>query len=216
MERSHPLFPRLRQALYWHCTGPAEYEQILMDGFIRPNDGRVKKWGCYACQELGAVSIFDFHTPTEDIVLGEALKWRMFLTLFRPLTIIIGLDPARIPGHLVRYPHNKEGTIGNLIPWVEVCHVGPIPFNAMASHLLVCKVDDTQFHAVGKVLTRERVAAAQKEFGGIVQAEAARRESNHPKLMETILQDPDLRARIQAARERIKSLQNNPGSELGV
>src|SRR5439155_11009438 len=145
----HPLFKELRNGLFWHRTSPKEYRQIQTDGMISPNDGRIDRWGKpYACQELGGVSMFDFTTEAEDKVLWEAFKWQQFLGEFDPVTILLGMEDRRLPGKLIRYPQNKEGTTGNVIPWVEVCHFGPIPVSAVISYLLVCAVDYTQFRKV--------------------------------------------------------------------
>ena len=134
IEANHPLFRELRSDFLWHCTSPQEYRQIVKDGFIKPNDGRVQKWGNhpYACQELGGVSLFDFITEPEEKVLNQSIKWRQFLGCARPLTVIIGIKKSLLSGKLIRYPDSLTNTTGNVIPWVEVCHCGSIPITATA------------------------------------------------------------------------------------
>jgi hypothetical protein len=118
----HPILHELCNGLLWHRTSTKEYRQIRTDGFIKPNDGRVNRWGGkYACQQLGGISLFDFTTQSEAKILGEARKWQQFLGDAGPATMLLGLDKNRLSGPLVSYPANKQGTTGNVIPWVEVC-----------------------------------------------------------------------------------------------
>jgi hypothetical protein len=127
MDAEHPLFKELRNGLLWHRTSPDDYRQIRIDAAIKANDGRINRWGQkYACQQLDAVSLFDFTTEPEEKVLFEADKWHSFLGEFDPVTVLLGMDRDKLTGKLIPYPQNKEGTTGNVIPWVEVCHCGPI------------------------------------------------------------------------------------------
>src|SRR5262249_38197542 len=136
MDAEHPLFKELRNGLLWHRTSPDDYRQIQIDGVIRPNDGRINRWNQeYACQQLGAISLFDFTTAPEADVVWEAVKWHQFLGDFDPVTILLGMERHRLTGKLIPYPDNKEGTTGNVIPCVEVCHCGPIPTSAVSSYL---------------------------------------------------------------------------------
>jgi len=131
----HPLFRELRNGLLWHRTSADEYRHIRVDGAITPNDGRIDRWGKpYACQQLGGISLFDFSTESEERVLWEAIKWQQFLGDSDPVTILLGLDRDKLTGRLIPYPQNKEGTTGNVIPWVEVCHCGPIPASMVISY----------------------------------------------------------------------------------
>lgn len=140
------LFKELRNGLLWHCTSPGEFRQIQSDGYIRPNDGSINKWGGkYACQELGGVSLFDFSTRPESKVLESADRWRQFIGCAKPATIVLGLERSKLPGRLVPYPQNKEGTTGNIIPWVEICHCGPVPMQAIVMHLVICAADYSKF-----------------------------------------------------------------------
>ena len=107
---SHPLFLELRKNLLWHCTSVNEFKQIQRDAYIKPNDGSARKWGhrLTACQQFDAVSLFDFATEPADKVLSACPQWHQFLSCDTPLTIILGIEPSRITGRLVRYPENKD------------------------------------------------------------------------------------------------------------
>jgi hypothetical protein len=191
IQAGHPLFKQLRNGLLWHRTSGNDYRRINADGIIKPNDGRIDRWGGrpYACQQLGAVSLFDFTTQAEDKVLWEAVKWQQFLGDFDPVTVLLGIERSKLSGKLIPYPENKQGTTGNVIPWVEVCHCGPIPTSAIVSCLLVCSTDYTRFKTL-RNLDEQTLSLAEKEFGLIVQAELKRREARFS----------DWRAKIIAAK----------------
>lgn len=175
IEAGHPLFMELRNGLLWHRTSPEDFRRIQMDGAIKPNDGRINRWGQrYACQQLGATSLFDFTTAPEADVLFQAIKWQQFLGDFDPVTVLLGLGRNKLPGRLIPYPQNKEGTTGNVIPWVEVCHCGPIPLSAVTSYLLVCPVDYRRFEKLERV-DENGLNGVEKEFERIVTA--ARQEA---------------------------------------
>jgi hypothetical protein len=166
---THPLFRDLRNGLLWHSTGCREWQQIERAGSILPNNGRVNTWGKpTACQELGGVSLFDFTTAPEREVLEEAIKWEMFLSHKKPVTIVVGLQKARLPGRLTPYPENKEGTTGNIIPVVEVCHRGLIPISCIDQVLLVCPADVRRYRKLTK-LDAPALQSASDEFGPEVQ-----------------------------------------------
>jgi hypothetical protein len=164
MHAEHPLFNELRNGLLWHRTSPGDYRQIQVDGLIKPNDGRINRWGQrYACQQLGAVSLFDFTTESEEKILFEACKWHSFLGEFNPVTVLLGIGRSKLAGKLIPYPQNKEGTTGNVIPWVEVCHCGSISISAVTSYLLVCPVDYGRFK---KVLALDEATLTQPNTNG--------------------------------------------------
>jgi hypothetical protein len=188
MHAEHPLFKELRNGLLWHRTSPDDFRQIRIDGVIKPNDGRINRWGQrYACQELGGISLFDFTTAPEADVLWEAIKWQQFLGDFDPVTVLLGMDRDKLTGKLIPYPDNKEGTTGNVIPCVEVCHCGPIPMSAVGSYLLVCPVDYSRFEKVA-TLDEATLSATQREFDPIVKAERDRLGALHAKQMSALRQ----------------------------
>ena len=175
IQAGHPLFEELRNGLLWHRT--EDCRQIQSDGLIKPNDGRIDRWGKpYACQELGGISLFDFTTEPEERVLGEAFKWQQFLGDVEPVTVLLGIERSKLPDKLIRYPESKRGTTGNVIPWVEVCHCGPIPTSAIVSYLLVCPVDYRRFKKI-ESLTEQVLSRVEAEFGPIVRAERKRQEA---------------------------------------
>jgi hypothetical protein len=177
IEAGQPLFKELRNGMLWHSTSAEHYRRIRTDGLIKPNDGRIDRWGKpYACQQLDAVSLFDFTTEPEDKVLGESFKWQQFLGDFDPVTVVLGIERSKLSGKLIPYPESKQGTTGNVIPWVEVCHCGPIPTSAIVSYLLVCPVDYRQFKKT-ESLTEQMLSRVEAEFGPIVGAERERQEA---------------------------------------
>jgi hypothetical protein len=176
IEAGHPLFTELRNGLLWHRTSIEDYRRIEVDGIIKPNDGRVDRWGKrYACQQLRAVSLFDFTTEPEGKVLDEAIKWQQFLGEYDPVTVLLGIEKKKLSGRLIPYPQNKEGTTGPVIPWVEVCHCGPIPASAIVSYLLICPTDYRRFKKT-ETLTEQLLSRTEAEFWPIVRAERQRQE----------------------------------------
>jgi hypothetical protein len=179
------LLRELRNGRLWHCTSPRELRQIWHDGFIRPNDGRVKKWGdmpC-ACHQLGAVSLFDFTTQPEERLLESVSDWKPFLRCDPLMTAVIGLEKTLLPARLVHYPENKESTTGNAIPWVEVCHCGPIPVSAIVHYLLVCACNHNNFRS-SPVLDEKTLAAMHE-----VCAKAA---SHPPQVFRAAVNGPNV------------------------
>ena len=182
----HPLFKELRNGLFWHRTGPKEYRQIQTDGVISPNNGRVDRWGKpYTCQQLGGVSMFDFTTESEDKVLWEAFKWQQFLGDFTPVTVLLGVRRDRLTGKLIPYPDNKDGTTGNVIPWVETCHCGSISISAITSYLLICPVDYRRFKKFA-ALDEVTLTSIEQEFEPIVTTERKRLDDVHAAQLGTL------------------------------
>lgn len=180
----HPLFQELRNGLLWHRTSPNDYRQIQVDGAIKPNDGRINRWGQqYACQQLDGISLFDFTTYPENEVLEEAIKWQQFLGDFEPVTIFLGIQCSALTGKLIPYPENKNGTTGNVIPSVEVCHCGPIPLSVVTSYLLVCPVDYARFTKLA-TLDEHTLSNVEKRFDPIVKAERARVDALNAKQIQ--------------------------------
>lgn len=206
LNADHPLWLELRNGLLWHRTSPAEYRQILAEGFIKPNDGRINRWGGkYACQQLGGISLFDFTTQSESLVLGEYIKWRQFLGDARPVTVLMGFDRNKLPGRLIPYPENKNGTTGNVIPYVEICHCGSIPVAAIVAHLLICSGDYGLFRKVG-VLDDQTLAEAEAAFAPIV-SQQNRQHAAMVEKMNAILQSPEAKARLEQARRAIAKME---------
>ncbi len=199
IDAQHPLFRLLRKGL-WHCTSPSEYRQIYKDGFIKPNDGRLQKWGPekYACQELGGISLFDFESHIEKDIWSQAAKWKQFLGCAKPVTIMIGLDKGKFTGKCVNYPEIEEGTTGNFIPFVEVCHCGPIPTIAISSCVLVFPYDYSRYYFESK-LNDSRLSEIEAEF----QAAAQEIESKQKAELSGVhLSKAEIQKATAPARER--------------
>ncbi|OLC27523.1 MAG: hypothetical protein DME69_08725 [Verrucomicrobia bacterium] len=187
IQTGHPLFKELRNGMLWHSTGAQHYRRIWTDRVIKPNDGRIDRWGKpYACQQLGAVSLFDFTTEPEYKVLDEAFKWQQFLGDYEPVTLLLGIERKKLQGKLIPYPENKEGTAGPVIPWVEVCHCGPIPASAIVTYLLVCPTDYRCFKKF-QSLNEEKLSLVEKEFGPIVETERKRQMAEHRERVRRLL-----------------------------
>jgi hypothetical protein len=184
IQAGHPLFEELRNGLLWHRTSAEDYRRIETDGMIKPNDGRIDRWQGkpYACQQLGGVSLFDFTTESEEDVLYEAIKWQQFLGDFDPVTIFLGVEKRKTTGRLIPYPENKQGTTGNVIPCVEVCHCGPIPTSAIVSYLLVNPSDYRCFKKFSK-LDEELLLRVENEFSPIVRTERERLAAEHAEML---------------------------------
>jgi hypothetical protein len=215
--RTHRLLSELRQGL-WHCTSPSEFRQIIRDHFIKPNDGTGHKWGPrpYACQELGAVSLFDFQTPTQEKVLETSNRWGPFVCR-HPTTVAVGLNRDLIASKLVPYPDNKINTTGAVIPYVETCHCGPIPITAITKCLLICSVDCARFY-VEPVLADPRLAEVEREFQSIMAAAEAERAKGIEQV-NAREKSPELRRLFREARDAAMRMQkthgqmNRPGSD---
>ncbi len=203
IKAGHPLLPILRNGLLWHRTSTKEYRQIRADGFIKPNDGRVNRWGGqYACQQLGGISLFDFTTHPEPLILGEAIKWQQFLGDAGPVTVILGVDKNRLQSRVIPYPANKEGTTGNVIPWVEVCHCGPISVSAVVCYLLVCSFDYKQF-SLHQELDEQTLIGLESEYGRIVSIARERGAKHIAQLNEKIravTESSEFKARMARAK----------------
>jgi hypothetical protein len=137
------LWPLLRPGL-WHSTTPTRYRAILDDGEIRPDGGRggnVYK-GSLAVS-IGAVSLFDFESASEEDALGTYGKWCTHLWLpdiDTRLTVWISMNRDLLPGRLILAKEcGKLATreAKNYYPRVEACHLGPVPANAFTGMIAV-------------------------------------------------------------------------------
>ena len=192
LHSAHPLFRELRNGLLWHCTSRENFTQILTDGFIKFNQGRAK-FGPYACQELGGVSLFDFTAESEERVIESLHKWQQFLRCGKTVTIVMGLERKRLPGGLTPYPENGKNTTGNVIPWVEVCHQGNVPVSAITTYLLVCPADYS-FHK-HKTLNAEILDKVQMEF-----ADVARKDGESMAKICAVQESPEFKKLLNQAK----------------
>jgi len=148
--RDHPLVARLRGIL-WHVTSTQNFADIRTDLCVRPNDGTAvglykrKAHGLTACEQLDSVSLFDFSKSDDEIFdlsaatesVGEySLEWGKFLWCYKPVSLILTFDPT-VVAHNVLPRTECERVKGQWIYNVEVCHRGPIPFDAISEVLVV-------------------------------------------------------------------------------
>jgi hypothetical protein len=208
---TQPLISELRKGL-WHCTSPGEFRLILSDRFIKPNDGRVNKWGPrkYACQELGGVSLLDLQSPTLDQVIETAGRWGPFVCSgnYRT-TVVIGLDRAALASNLVPYPVNKANTAGAVIAFVETCHRGAIPTTAITSCLLVCSADCSHFY-LETALAGPRLAEVEAEFLKIPPTGAEDKAKLERAIAEKF-NSPEFQAELQSARQAAQRAKRTAG-----
>jgi hypothetical protein len=207
MGAEHPLLQALRNGLLWHCTSAKSFRQIHSDGFLNPVTGTTNRWGkrAYGCQSLGGICLFDFTSQPMDRILESANKWAPFVVREKPFTVIVGMDRQQLPGKLVPYPENRDISPNNSsgpIPWVEVCHCGPIPVSAFTSHVLVCGRDWSQFSGHQR-LDEQTLAKYQrdhdilKEFG----------QNGEPiQKPPKVIKCPELTARMEKAKFRIEEM----------
>jgi len=205
----HPLFAELRKKLLWHCTSAMNFRKICGDGFIRPIEGTSNRWSNrpYACQTLGAVCLFDFTTESSEKVLSAANRWQQFVGSEKPATVLLGLDERKLPGRIVRYPENRDTTpeeSSGPIPWVEVCHVGPIPVSAVVSHLLVCAADYSKY-STHENLDDETLISVEREFREICALEAEQRAKQAAQF-RAATESPEFKAQLERARQRAEEM----------
>ena len=133
------LWPMLRPGL-WHMTVLARFPAIFAAGKIKPDGGKQGNiyQGSFA-KSIGAVSLFDFESASEEDALGTFRTWSTHLCApDHRLTVWIGLSRNRLPGRLMLADKVGECGVGKLFyPRVEACHLGPIPADAFTAVLAV-------------------------------------------------------------------------------
>jgi hypothetical protein len=129
------LITQLRGYL-WHTTSLDGFQQIHEQGAIKVNRGDLPK--AYAqsqysnCFEEGGISLFDLITHRDTDLIGADLmlldKWPEVMFRHNP-AVFLGMELASIASNLLFYPELKRRRgLGGIIPRIEVCHVGDIPF----------------------------------------------------------------------------------------
>ena len=148
---AHPLVLHLMGKL-WHATSLENYQRILSDGCLLPNDG--SRVGVYkrvaprltTCEKLDAISLFDFDQPHDRIfpltmatetIKEYFLEWSRFLWWYDFLTIILVPNRAQV-GTNIAAPEVCQKMGGQWIYNVEVCHRGAIPLAAIGETIVVC------------------------------------------------------------------------------
>jgi len=113
------------------------------------------------------------------------------------------MERSGLPGQLVRYPDNKRGTKGNVIPWVEVCHRGPIPVSAITSYVVVCPVDYAQFKKLS-TLDNHALTKIEEEFTEEIQREGEARAKENARLAMH-MDSPYFKARLEQAKRAVQA-----------
>ncbi len=142
------LWPMLRPGL-WHMTVPARFPAILAAGEIKPGGGKQGNvyQGSFA-KSVGAVSLFDFESASEEDALGTFRTWSAHVcSPDDRLTVWIGLSRDRLlPGRLMLADKVGKCGVGKLFyPRVEACHLGPIPADAFTAVLAVSTTRPFQY-----------------------------------------------------------------------
>lgn len=155
-ERNHGLprhFPLdLWQTLcgkLWHATGIKQIEQIIADGFIRPNAPAKYEWAF--CRQIGAVSLFDFAVDP-SIIFQEPVNWydRLGHGMEGPIAVWLEINPMgcpnRIPTPAETITWHRDDRVANplhpgkkIIAHLEVCHQGAIPVSALQGAVAIDK-----------------------------------------------------------------------------
>lgn len=154
--QAHPLTVRLRGEIV-HATTLSNALSIFDDGCIRVETSRNGIHPCAedaqpsACRAIGAVSVFDFAVPDDQLywvqwlhsdVHEYVMHWWSFLTR-HPNSVIFLLDDAV----RARFASDSErGQIRQLIAGTERCHVGDIDTSHIAGCLLLNDAGETTSH----------------------------------------------------------------------
>ena len=145
------LVTSLRTGVH-HVTNLSNYQLILSTGSIRHNDGKLPfsfgESSLSNCYELGAISLFDFETPSTEYIFDtiNQTKWETVLFRHRP-AILLGVRRSDLPGKLIEYAEAKRRRgLGGIIPHIEVCHIGAIPLSAIFQTILATRSDTIDCH----------------------------------------------------------------------
>lgn len=129
------LIQQLRGRI-WHTTSIEGLRGIVSDQCIRVNRGDLSnayfQSKCSNCFEEGAVSLFDLVTHRDTDLVGDDLdllgKWPQVMFRHFP-TVFLGMNLHSLAPNLLFYPELKRRRgLGGIIPRIEICHVGDIPF----------------------------------------------------------------------------------------
>jgi len=154
----------------WHCTDWRGFRGILKTGEIRPNRGEFRfrsglsPMGC--SHRMGAVSLF---VDQEDLGKGFLGIW---MSNYRPVTVAFLLDAARLREGIVNPAETRPRPPGITVRG-EVCHIGPINWDAVIGCLFVrasepeCRVyvsaDRLDRANIGEAIQCLRAGAGRKE-----------------------------------------------------
>lgn len=142
----------------FHCTSVAALRQILRDGYLRPasETGAPARGAGVAsrCRRLGGVCLFDVLPQARNARARSGNPGRswlgVWLTSYRPVTVAIRLDAARLRGgSAVLTPAQARGLASGLMLRGEVCHLGPISLSACASGFLFARRSASRAELLG-------------------------------------------------------------------
>jgi hypothetical protein len=134
-----------------HATNLSKARQIRASGVIRNNDGTLEssyeQSSLSNCFNLKAISLFDFETPSDEIIYDRInrIKWEDVLFRHRP-AIIFGIRRNNLPGELIEYAEAKRRCgLGGIIPSTEVCHIGAIPISVVFQTIVATRCSVAPF-----------------------------------------------------------------------
>lgn len=140
----------------WHSTSPKGARAILAEGLIRfdlPGLGYESSF----CRVRNAVSLFDFSGTLEDIASQSHnwMGWCGHQTQIRDkASVWLRLDRA-VLGDAVKSQQETRAEFweqdsgkGQMIPYVEVCHRGPVPASAITGALVIAPLNYDQFELI--------------------------------------------------------------------
>jgi hypothetical protein len=146
----------------WHSTHPDRFKGILSSGAILPEPGIEDRdrWGASQgpdhypyVRTLGGVSLFDFDQfdPESYSSRWPFSDWRTFIPYQQPGAVWIEIDRQKVgPPQLISRAElmakwKTETKPGNIMPYIEAAHLGPLPRAAFRRAFLV-REGDSHIH----------------------------------------------------------------------
>lgn len=191
---------------YLHCTKWRSFREIMACGAIVPNIGQFKVSypqtpRSYVYRE-GCVALFDFVSRSRREILRQATNWMSFLYGFRPVSVVLELDPGWVEPRLVRASEVTEpiipGTMAYRCPVVEAWIGEPIPFAVVTAVRLLASGHPVLL--VDKPLTIDRLDSARVDLTQRVRLN--RRQVSPDGGLELVLRMADRLERSDKNRRR--------------
>ncbi len=160
-----PVWRELRGGL-WHSTGSHRFREILSTGEIQPtphlplSEFRWAEQGTTYCRSIDGVSLFDFAEADWSWIFEKSIQhyWVPFLKAPGAITppdrwvstVWLLLDRSKLTGFAhwkeIQTAWRRDGPERKWIPRLEACHKGSIPLSACTHVLIVCAVNEREFH----------------------------------------------------------------------